>query len=202
MCAKVHIDLSRGIFEADGEPEFVKDMYLDFKTDLLSKLANNNAVLEKPQLKNLDTAKLISLGAVAPAEITLHEAKPKKAKSAGKKNSYSVLDLDTGLPNEENSIFVCLEKYKPTSNIQRNVVFLKFLKTRFPTIAVTLEHVNTCYSNAGLKPVGDLYGSVTDTAKVSKGYGYIDTANLADIRLTQKGEVLLYELEHAPSKTQ
>lgn len=197
MTAKIHINLSAGILEVEGEPEFVRGIYDDFKTDL-------NRISFEQNRRHNEAPKLISVNdsnatqdESADSEIASPSSKKKKgkAKAATKRESYTAQDIKTGLPDEENSIFAYLERYKPTSNIEKNTVFVKYLQDIHPHTKITLNHIYTCYSNSGQKPAGALYASVTDTGKASKGYGFIDTSNVDNIRLVQKGEVLLHNLE-------
>lgn len=120
-----------------------------------------------------------------------------KAKASGAKESYTLKkDIDFGLPGKKDSLFDYLDRYAPNSSIQRNVVFVKYLSEQHSGRQIDADLIFTCYSVSGAKLPGALYGSLIDTAKANKGYGYLDTSNIGDIKLLHKGEVLLHELAH------
>lgn len=118
-----------------------------------------------------------------------------KGKSSPSKESYTMVkDVDFGLPGQANSLFDYIERYNPTSSIQKNVVFTKYLREQHSGRPVTADLIYSCYSTSGSKLPLALYGSLLDTAKANKGYGYLDTSNINNIKIVHKGEVLLHEL--------
>ncbi len=195
MNAKLHINLSQGILEVEGDPDFVREMYSDFKIELHQLSIKSNALPasknDNPKLSAIQEQDVIQVEAGQPAE------KPAKKKAAsGKKESYSLIkDLNTGMPEEKDSIFSYLDRYKPKSNIDTNVVIIKYLQDRHANLTVGLDHIYTCYSNAGLDLPKALHASIVDTGRADKGYGYIDCSSMNDIKVVLKGEILLQGLE-------
>ncbi len=206
MTAKIHINLSQGILEVEGEPEFVRSIYDDFKVDLAALRLENStreshANANAPALVTYREAESIVAPQTndEPAQKTSQSAK--KLKGA-KKESYSYLkELNTGMPEEPTSLAAYLKMYSPNSGPARNTVILKYLKDQHADTAASMDHMYTCYSNAGLAMPGSLYESIKTAANASKGYGYIDRADQNDLKISYKGEVLLAELKKAASAT-
>ncbi|MBO0333575.1 hypothetical protein J0X12_08125 [Sneathiella sp. CAU 1612] len=199
MSSKLHINLTEGILEVEGDPDFVRSIYDDFKAQI-SVLSIQN----KPPHNNLQFAQI---GGKNDAVEDVEEVKPKaekkdksKSKTSGKKESYKIQPINTGLEGSENSLFSYIEKYGPRTNIERNVVIIKYLEEQHPDIEIDLSFIFTCYSNANLKLPGALYESVMDTSKAKKGYGYIDASNTNDLSILLKGESLLQTLEQRKVK--
>ncbi|MDB5491917.1 MAG: hypothetical protein JWO78_1766 [Micavibrio sp.] len=195
MNAKLLINLSQGILEVEGEPDFVKEMYGDFKMQLHQLSTKSTALAfvksDNTQLTPPDLATPIDIQTSKPIEKAA-----KKKPTSGKKESYSlVTSLNTGMPGTSDSLHAFLEKYQPKSNIDKNVVILKYLAEKHPAIKVTLDHLYTCYSHAGLDFPKALRASIVDTGRADKGYGYIDSSSLDDIKVVHKGEILLQSLE-------
>lgn len=159
----------------------------------ISIAGSNSAQAHPPRSggsKSVATAKNV------PTENSQTKAKTKqKGKSGPSKESYTMAkDVDFGLPGQANSLFDYLERYNPTSSIQKNVVFTKYLQEQHSERPVTADLIYSCYSTSGSKLPLALYASLLDTAKANKGYGYLDTSNINDIKIVHKGEVLLHEL--------
>lgn len=74
--AKIHIDLSQGIFDVEGEPDFVRDVYDDFKAEL-TKLS-----VQKPPLN--DNPRLSYANGGAPVLI---EENPAENSGSGRKKA-------------------------------------------------------------------------------------------------------------------
>ncbi|MDF2691419.1 MAG: 3-hydroxydecanoyl-ACP dehydratase [Gammaproteobacteria bacterium] len=185
--------MSKGVLEVEGSDDLVREIFQSFKVDLKAHKGAPNIVQiieETP-----DKSKLLES---AGQEQPLLERSAKSSKKANtgkvlKKPSYHLIKtLNTGIPGSGNSVQDYLEKYKPSSNLDRNVVFTKYLTTEHPDQKVNLDAIFTCYMNTGVAPPGSLYQSVADTSK-SK-YGYLDAADMQDIKIVYKGEVLLQNL--------
>ncbi|MBC7131263.1 hypothetical protein H5T51_08675, partial [Candidatus Bathyarchaeota archaeon] len=122
--------------------------------------------------------------------------KKAKSKAAGKKESYSFLKhLHTGLQGETNSIFAYLDEYKPSSAVEKNVVFMKYLLDQHADETITYDHIYTCYHNTNTALPKNLYESIKLTGNASKGHGYIDRSNAEDLKLIYKADVLLQKLK-------
>lgn len=189
---KLHINISAGIVEVEGEPDFVREIYDDFKKEITKRAV----IVDAPAQS--ETKALPSLAANADEKV-----KPPKKSSTGKKASYSHLkNLATGLPDQDSSLGSYIKKYMPKTNIQRNVVIVHYLTDQHSSEKITLDHIFTCYANANLDLPKALYESVADTSSAVKGYGYLDASDVGEIKIVHKGHVLLQELEKKAASVQ
>ena len=93
--------------------------------------------------------------------------------------------------NKEESLRDFYSRYAPSSNMERNLLFVYFLENTAKVKPITIDHVFTCYRNImGLKVPKSLEQSLTDT---SGRKGWIDTSSQDDLKLTVPG---LNHLEH------
>jgi len=127
--------------------------------------------------------------------------KIKKKSKQGKKGGTTVpkiskdLDLSGGKKGESLRDF--FSKYKPSSNLERNLVFVYYLKQVAGIEHITIDHVFTCYRNIkSLKVPGSLKQSLIDTNILK---GWFDTSSLDDIKLTVPG---INYLEHDMKKAE
>lgn len=82
MNAKVHINLSQGILEVEGEPDFVRGIYDDFKLELTKLAAQNKLPTnDNPQLTHSVSTDIISIEAQQPAEQNSGAEKKKTKRS-------------------------------------------------------------------------------------------------------------------------
>lgn len=197
MTAKIHINLSQGILEVEGEPDFVREIYDDFKTDLSELSFRKNTAQDNNLRLAAPNDGVINVESNNEQGTQNSEPKKKaKARAASKKESYSFLKhLNTGPQGDADSIFGYIDDYKPKTTIEKNVVFMKYLQDQHAGEAITYDHIYTCYHNAGITLPKNLYESIKSTANASKGYGYIDRSNAEDLKLIYKAEVLLQKLK-------
>ena len=99
------------------------------------------------------------------------------------------LDLVGG--GKKESLSAMLERLKPKSNFERNLIFVHYLSEVCGIERVTHDHVYTCYHmTLGLKIPAQLRQSLWD---MSSRHGWLDTASLEDISVTTDG---INYLEH------
>lgn len=180
MTTKIRIDLIKGIVEADGTEQFVQKIYNDFK----NKLAEAQASSHTPARKHAPRRKV---------KKTTSEETPKKVKSrqAGKRVQKIVNDLDLSKKNKNESLRDFYSRYAPSSNMERNLLFVYFLEITAKEKPITIDHVFTCYrSIKKLKVPTSLEQSLIDTSRLK---GWIDTSSLEDLKLTVPG---INHLEH------
>ena len=106
-------------------------------------------------------------------------------------------DLDLSGGKKGQSLRDFFSQYAPSSNFERNLVFVYYLKQVAGIEQITIDHVFTCYRNIkSVKVPGHLEQSLIDT-RVHKGW--IDTASLDDIKLNVPG---INYLEHDMKKAE
>lgn len=169
--ARLNINIKEGTLEVEGEESFVSTVYADFKEQLAISAANRNGVVPPPALETND-------GAVG--------AKPAKKSRGGKsKESFTILkDLDLSEKANSQSLRSFYDIKKPGNAMERNAVFVYYLKMIAGIEAITLDHVYSCYKNVEAK-VPSLRQSLKDTAYHK---GYVDTASFDAIKLGVPGE--------------
>ncbi len=169
----VKIDLTQGIIEVSGEEEFVKQVYQDFKESL------------KKDIHPIQTP-------VTPTKSTPAVSEPHSKKQSRKtsknSDSYSIVkDIDLSGGSKE-SLKDYFDKKQPRSNMEKNTLFVAYLKNTLGITTVTLNHIYTCYKGTGQRVPGALRQSVIDT---SSRKGWLETSSLDDISLTVHGENLI-----------
>ena len=127
----------------------------------------------------------------------------KKTKKKGKKGTkgpripkYSKdLDLSGGKKGQRLRDF--FSQFVTSSNFERNLVFVYYLKQVAGIEPITIDHIFTCYRNIkGLKVPVSLVQSLIDT-RMHKGW--LDTSSLDNIKLTVPG---MNYLEHDMKKAE
>ena len=108
----------------------------------------------------------------------------KKPRRPGRVESYEIVkDLILTAEGDKPSLKEFYSKKDPKSNYERNLVFCYYLlkvKERKP---IGINHIYTCYKEVRQR-VGMLSVSLSETSKK----GWLDTANMNDIKLTIRGE--------------
>lgn len=165
---KLKIDLARGLFEAEGSEEFVKQRFEKFEDAIKTK--------KTPFVKEESSIKSASL----------------KKKSGTKQNvrrdRFSIVKDLNLQPKDKEHLKEFFEKNFPNTNIERNTVFVYYLQKTLRRDKITIEHIFTCYKEIGLMIPGNLKQSIVDT---SSRYGYLDASNMKDIKVVVMGENLV-----------
>lgn len=174
--AKLRIDLSVGLIEAEGDESFILQVYADFKDRVSSvqgyKPAPNlhtNGVTSPPT-PNLPAAKRKKKSSsAAPADGS-------KAKKKQRGAPALVKDLDlsgtaAGRLKDFNA------KYAAKTNYERNLIFAYFMQEKMGLTSITDDHIFTCYRDIGLKIPKALRQSLLDTAG-DRGWIVADAENI------------------------
>jgi hypothetical protein len=168
---KLHINLSIGTLEVEGEETFVTAVYNDFKAGLLSAAAN-----AKPEEKNTPVER---------PKVT-NEAPANKPRTKRTKASHSLIkDLDLSTKANPTSLKDFHITKQPASAMECNAVFVYYLQQIAQVPTITLDHVFTCYKEAGVRVPTALKQSLADTASRR---GWIDTSSFDDIKIAVRGE--------------
>ena len=186
MNTKIRIDLSQGIIEAEGNEDFVKIIYDDFK-------------------ERIDSSKKFQSKSVQPLPPKQSPKSPSKEKrevpqksKAGPKNNNPkmVKDLDLSGRDCGSSLKNFFDQYKVKSNIEKNLIFLYYLKNIMKEDKVGIDHIFTCYrSIGGVKIPGNLEQSIRDTRT---NRSWIDYKKMDELSITVHG---LNYVEHDIKKS-
>ncbi|MEH3110445.1 MAG: hypothetical protein PGN22_10110 [Agrobacterium cavarae] len=185
---KLHINITQGIIDAEGDQDFVWRVYEDFKDRIVS----INPSATAPIVDNQDASE------VTPSAIqttqpdkqrkkTKRRASPAAVSTGGKEKSAPGItshkprllhDMDTG------GIKEFLAQFKLTNNSDIIAAIGKFLETKGrPTASV--DAYFTCYHDASIKPP-EAFGQAFVTAR-GNTKGYITFTTVDDIELTIRG---------------
>lgn len=185
---KLTIDLKNGLLEVEGEEEFVRGIYADYKDVLSMMIARQSGE---------GRAEIPAAASTGAAEVSTG-SKNKKADRAPKQTrsksmeSYKMLgNLDLN-PQGKTSLRAFMASKNPADAGEINTVIVHYLKKTLNTEHVTLDHIYTCYKSTDKKVPTALLQSLKDAMRRK---GWVDSSNIADIKLTTAGENLVeYEL--------
>ena len=181
MITKLKIEISGSVLEIEGEESFVREIYQDYKERIpqaSTKAANN---LDK---YNADTPKNRKT-----------KASRLKRVSENKKSFQIVENIDFSGKNGKEGLKNFYEKKSPKTALQKNTVFVFYLKKIKKINNVSPNHIYTCYKYVNQKLPSALHQSLYDTSNKKK---LIDTKSTNNIGITVLGENLV---EHElPSK--
>ena len=187
---RLHIDLVNGTLEVEGEEEFVDKIYKDFKERLAT---------SETSLKPLKIIKEKKSRAKSKLGIKKTTQTSTKSKTKSFKESYTpVKDLDLAKGSRDMSLKDYYKQKSPRSFIDKNVVFVFYLKKTVKVTQVTLNHIYTCYEEVSSRKPAAFKQSVADTSRK----GYLNTASYEDINITVRGENLIKELSESDKKSQ
>lgn len=165
------INLNDGLLEVDGEEDFVRSIYSDFKTELIaSRNANPAPVAKKPD-----------------QDSTVKKSSSTKKSSNGKKRESFTILKDLDLSSKTNSLDLknFLSDKAPITAMERNTVFVYYLKNHANASVITLDHIYSCYKYTSTPVPAALRQSIADT---SSRRGWLDTSSFDDIKLSIPGE--------------
>lgn len=180
MNAKLHINIPQGVIDVEGDPDLVREIYADFKAQLLSGVKLNPP---KPQVQE---------AVQEPDESGKTRSKSKRRagvrkKSNGDEEGPTVVadqpkldkNLDTsGLP-------AFYGQFETKNNAEKILVFLKFMVDDLQIDTPNTDQFYTCFEKVDER-VPKVFSQAFRDASGRK-FGYIDYNSPADIRLTTTG---------------
>lgn len=176
---KLRIDFQAGILEVEGEEEFVKLVYQDYKdkvnAHLIAPIKASPVAQHKKNQSNKDTNRDT-------------DRKPTKLKNKSKESYSIVKDLDLSSKGGKQSLREFYKEKLPegaTSAMECNSVFVYFLQKIATITNITLSHVYSCYKDVGARVPTALRQSLLDT---SHRKGWVDTSSFENLAITTAGE--------------
>jgi hypothetical protein len=168
-----------GTLEVEGEEEFVKSVYEQFKEEL-ARTRLGTAV------KGTPAGQLIEGEADGQRKGKTAEKTGKKSSSKRAKTSFSIVkDLDLSDKTNSESLRAFYASKAPTTAMECNAVFVYYLQQIAKVQPITLDRIYSCYKDVSIKYPNALRQSVADT---SSRRGWLDTKSFDDIRLATPGE--------------
>ena len=172
MNTRLKIDLNQRILEVEGTEAFVKTIYDEFKSGVLGKISKEGGISGKRRARQRSTLATEGQG-------RLRKQKKKPA-------TYLIVkDLDLSAKMDKQSLRDFFKLKSPSSNMEKNVVFVYYLQKIATLEDITPNHIYSCYKDVNIKVPKALEQSLIDTAHHK---GWIDTSNLDDIKIATPGE--------------
>lgn len=163
---------------------------------LISKFLGNNVNIN---LDSVESSLEEEVNEPETEKIKGNQPKAKKQSTPKKstpKDSFQIIkDLDLKGINGKESFVDFYKTKAPKTNIEFNVVAIYYLSKIMDIPSVNIDHVYTCYKEAGKKIPGNLRQSLGDTS--SSKYGYINSKD-NNFTIPVRGENLI---EHDLPKT-
>lgn len=188
--AKIHINLSLGLIEAEGDEAFVRAVYDDFKGRLEPVESGGSGDGEAADVaeggngeagrKRAAKAKKKAPGA------------PKEGGAAGMTSHKPKID-----PNLDTSgLAEFMEPYVPKNNPERYVLYLQFLKTKKIDPA-TMDQLFSCFHEMNDDLPNAMGQNLIDTRS---RYGYVNFTSPTDVSLSTKGMNHLKKIKKKDAK--
>ncbi len=174
MNTKLLINAREGTIQVEGDIDFVKEVYSDFK-DLVTPLVQSNT------FSNTDDQ--ISGGGSLP-----------KTKSRKKSASKKVTNSESGVSgvNPDNptldknldtsGVREFYAQFAPKNHPEKILIFMRFLKDKAGIDNPNTDQIYTCYYAVSEKPAAAFAQSFRDTS--SKKFGFIEYNSANDVNLT------------------
>jgi hypothetical protein len=186
MTTKLHINISQGIIDVEGDPDLVRAIYDDFKEQLLDALKQVPPASAAPAPpptppENGETA------SEASSKPKPKRRTPAKKKTNGDESSSGVVadspKLDKNLDTSGLGAFY--GKYAPKNNAEKILIFLKFMVNDLSLETPNTDQVYTCFKATGEKIPKAFAQAFYDT---STKFGYIDFRSSTDLPITIAGD--------------
>lgn len=186
MTAKLHIDMSQGVISIEGDPDLVREIYKDFKDQLIHGTPKTGI----PDAQTPPSAHK-SAAHVEPDEKPKAKAKPRpplKKRNDGAESSSginpNVPKLDKNIDTSGLAAFY--GQYEPKNNSEKILIFLKYLSENLAIESPNTDQVYTLFKKAGDKIPKAFAQAFHDTGNK---HGFIDfNAPSATITITIAGD--------------
>lgn len=178
MTAKLHINISQGLIDIEGDPNFVREIYADFRDHLLNgrvALAEDSPTsTAKPENQNSQRQKRR-----IPAK--------KKPPVAGEDTGIVVLadapKLDKSL--DTSALPAYFGMYEAKNNPEKILIFLKFMNDNLGIVNPNTDQFYTCFEKVNER-IPKVFAQAFRDASGRK-FGFIDYNSPTDIRITTVG---------------
>lgn len=178
--SKLHIDLSQGLVEVEGEADLVREIYRDLKDHLLS---GAPAPSKNPPRVREETAPEKS-GESKPRIKRRASPRKKPESDAGSSGiSVDAPKLDKNLDTAKLGAFYA--QYEPKNNADKILIFLKFITEELEIENPNTDQVYTCFKKTGEKIPRAFAQAFYNTSSRS---GFIDFRSSTDIGITIAGD--------------
>lgn len=173
---KIKFKLDNLELEFDGEQDIVLKEYNQLKDVIINRLNNKHS-----DVSLINSKKRINS---SKANNNQNTSLKKKVGTINSKSPKLNTDLNL-VPKNALSLKDFYNKYDTKTNMERNLLFIYYLKQQLKRENVTIDDIFTCYKEVKARVPKQLYQSLIDT---KNNKGWIDTKNTGDISITITGE--------------
>lgn len=182
MTTKLHINLSQGIIDIEGDPELVREIYIDFRSRLLEAAANSSDTTGGPSSSAEDEDE----PAAKTTKTKRTRRTPAKRRANGEQDGPTISSdspkLDKNLDTAKLPQFYA--SYTAKNHPEKILTFLKFLTDVAGVESPNSDQVFTCYKTVNEKlPVAFAQAFRDTSAK-----GYIDLKSSTEMPVTIAGD--------------
>lgn len=180
MAAKLHIDVSQGVLNVEGEEAFVKSVYDDFK----GRLADS---VRRPPLEVIDA----SLGVEKAVEVGAPQQRKRKPSVRRSSDSTKSKIADYSPKFNPNLDLAKLEEFYSTFDLKNHrekiLIFAVFLRDVLGKAPCEADEIFSCYQTVKTKTeIPEAFVQALRDAQ-NKG-GYIEFVSPQEIKITIAGE--------------
>lgn len=186
MSTKLHINISQGIIDIEGDPDLVRAIYDDFKDQLLDAVKRVPPATAEPA-PTLTPAENGGSANEASGKLKPKRRSPAKKKANGDEGASGIVadspKLDKNLDTSRLGAFY--GKYAPKNNSEKILIFVKFMVDELNIENPNTDQVYTCFKATGEKIPKVFAQAFYDT---SSKFGYIDFRSSTDLPITIAGD--------------
>ncbi len=181
MQTKLHINLTQGIIDVEGDVELVKAVYEDFKDQLTGhSLSAPRPSEQQPDAPAADTG---SGAAPKPKKRVTTRRKAKTSQDAHSTIDPNAPQLDKSLDTSQLAAY--FDQYKVGNHPERVLIFLKFLNDELGIESPNTDQVYTCYEAVDERIPKAFSQAFRDAS--GRKFGYIDYNSPTEISITVVG---------------
>ena len=181
MTTKLHINLSQGVIDVEGDPELVREIYQDLKAHLQNSAGSisdggqsgGETPTDDPPAGKFKTRR--------------RSATRKKAGDGSENSGQTVIadspKLDKNL--DTSGLLAFYGRYETKNNSEKILVFLKFLTDELHVASPNTDQFYTCYERVDERVPKAFSQAFRDAS--GRKFGYIDYNSPTDIQMTTVG---------------
>lgn len=176
MHAKLHINISQGVVDVEGDLELVREVYTDFKDNLLN-VMNSSTRLAAEDMTSTEpeTEKKTKRSRVARKKVIIKER--------GSNINADSPKMDKAIDTSGLATFY--GQFEPKNHPERILIFLKFLTDELGVEAPNTDQVYTCYMVKHERVPKAFAQAFRDAS--GRNFGYIDYKSPTELLITTRG---------------
>lgn len=185
--AKLHIDLSQGVIEIEGDSELVREIYIDFKERLAGGVIFTSASAHRPNATTEASGEADNGGSGITGKLKPKRRTSPKKKPASEDSSNGIIadapKLDKNL--DISALGEFYGQFAPKNNAEKILIFLKFITEKLMIESPNTDQVYTCFKITGEKIPKAFAQAFYDA---SSKHGFIDFRSSVDMQISIVGD--------------